>query len=89
MWHLRAYLLLAYFCNSVVNKCCSLLIFDGCVQCCGGQDVDYSRSAVDIYVQCYRHICSGAYANNMNICISLFLVTLVIALGSYEVYILT
>ena len=42
----------------------------------------------EIYVQYGRHICSWEYANNVK-CVFLFLVTLFIALGSYEAYVLT
>ena len=40
----------------------------------------------DIYVQCGRYMYSGVYASNVNVCIPMILVTLLIALSSYEVY---
>ena len=43
----------------------------------------------NICAQCGRHISSGGYANNVSVCISVFLVTLLIASSSYEAYILT
>ena len=45
--------------------CCSLLIFDGCVQNCG----IYMRTIKEVQwatnMKYVRHICSGAYANNV------------------------
>ena len=43
----------------------------------------------DIYVSCGRNICLGAYANNAKLCIPVVMVTLLIAVSSYEVCILT
>ena len=43
----------------------------------------------NIYAQCGRHICSGPYANIMNVYIAVLVVTLLIALSSYEADILT
>ena len=40
-------------------------------------------------MQFARHIYAGGYASNVKICIQVFLVTLFIAVSSYEVYILT
>ena len=42
----------------------------------------------NIYVQCHMHISSGAYAIIVK-CISVLLVTLLIVLNLYEVYIMT
>ena len=41
----------------------------------------------DICVQCGRHICSEADTNNVKLCLPVFLVTLLIAVGPYEAYI--
>ena len=43
----------------------------------------------DIHMRCGRHICSGAYANSGKLCIAVLLVAVLIAVSSYEVYILT
>ena len=43
----------------------------------------------DIYVQCGRHICSGEYVSNVKCTYTSALVTLLITVSSYDVYILT
>ena len=43
----------------------------------------------DIHMQCGRHICSGPYVINVKLYIPVLVVTLLIALSSYEAYILT
>ena len=53
--------------------------------------VDYNAVQWNIYVQYGRHICSEDYNNNnnVNVCIQVIVVTLLIALSSYEAYIMT
>ena len=54
------------FYSSMVNKCFSLLIFDGCVQSCGVcMQTVIGEVQWNIYVQCGRHICSGPYASKV------------------------
>ena len=52
--------------------------------------MDYIRGAVGHICAIWRHICSGAYASNVKCTyILVFLITLLIAVSSYEVYIMT
>ena len=46
-----------------------------------GLYVDYSSSAME-HMYSAMHICPGAYANNLKLCMPEFLFTLLIALGS-------
>ena len=65
--------------NSIVNKNCSLLLFYLCVV------YMWTRVVVqwNIYVQCGRYICVGAYVSNVK-CIPVLLIILLIALSSYK-----
>ena len=51
----------------------------------------YTTIAVqwDLCMQCGRHICYEVYSHNGKCMSSMFLLTLLIALGLYEAYILT
>ena len=51
--------------------------------------VDYKVVQWDIYVQYGRPLCSGAMPIMTNVCIPVILATMLIALNSYEVFIVT
>ena len=87
MWHLRGIFVsstyLSVMCGVAVAHCCFLghiCVIMWCIY------INHSsRTSVHIYVM-LEEICSVTYANNVK-CISVFLVTLLIALGSYKGYI--
>ena len=57
-WHI--------FCNNMANKCCSLLIFDGCVVAVMWVYIlDTVELQWDTYVQFGSHVSSGVYLNNV------------------------
>ena len=87
MWHWRGIFVAAHIWHSIVNKCCSWS-FPDCV--CSNIGIYMYITVVvqwNMYVQCHRNICLEAYANNVNICISGLLVTLLIFVSSYKAYI--
>ena len=79
-WHI--------LCNGMVNKCCSFLFLtDVCSDV--GLYADYRQSAVGhISALSQSYLFGGHLSAMWNVCIQVLLITLLIALSSYEVYIL-